>query len=235
MANPKLRTPTNTKAGSVVNTKIKLPPPRQKVVAFFIGGAGDKEAYYGAGPYNNILFAKQFFDLLVEDLEKLGLYKSYYRGYNQAKGDSDIKDQFKKFISDKSTPIYLVGHSLGGWNGAHLSKILTDEGYTIEMLITLDPVGNDPGVYLISDIYFTKPTPKHKFWINVRAESKLKDTDFSDIVANAGEQWSVSSGPNINVTVEINHLHAKKIFRHPIKDGKSSASFMLDSIKLITK
>jgi pimeloyl-ACP methyl ester carboxylesterase len=235
MANSKFRTPTNVKVGSVVNSKVTPPPPRKKVVAFFIGGAGDKESYYGAGPYNNILFAKQFFDSLVKDIEVLNLYKSYYRGYNEARGEDDIKNQFTKFITDKSTPIYLVGHSLGGWNGAHLSQTLTDDGYTIEMLITLDPVGNGPGVYLISDIYFTKPKPRYKFWINIRAESKFVDTDFSDLVANVGEQWAVNSGPNINSTVEINHLYAKTIFRHPIKDGKSAAAYMLESVRKITK
>ena len=63
-------------------------------------------------------------------------------------------------IADKDIPIYIVDHSLGGWNGAHLSQILADKGYKIKILVTLDPVGVGTIVRTISSVYFGTPNPK---------------------------------------------------------------------------
>jgi pimeloyl-ACP methyl ester carboxylesterase len=233
MTTSKFTTPSNDKRNSVVDSKIKPQKIRNKVVAFFIGGAADKESYYFQGPYKNIEEAKKYFDPQVAGLAELGLYESHYRGYDDARGSNDIKKMFKAHVPDKSTSIYLIGHSLGGWNAAHLSALLTSDGYKIEMLITLDPVGEGALVWVGSDIYGSKPVPKANKWINVRA--KPTKPDQSDSVAEFGERWNVGSAPNVNYIADINHAYAKKMFLAAPKDLKSASTYMLDSITDITK
>lgn len=136
-------------------------PQQKKVVALFIGGASDKETYYGH-PATKIIqleVSDKFDDLI--DAEKIKGYKSLYLGYNEVKGEDDIKSKIVANIHDReNTAIYIIGHSLGGWNGAHLSQILTDKGYNVDLLITLDPVGTGADVKLISDITGLNPAQK---------------------------------------------------------------------------
>jgi hypothetical protein len=91
------------------------------------------------------------------------------------------------------------------------------------MLITLDPVGDGTLVYVGSQIYLTKPTPKAKFWINIKTTPT--NTDSSDDVAQFGEQWKVTSGPDINATVNIHHYNAVGIFTAIIANGKSAEDY----------
>jgi pimeloyl-ACP methyl ester carboxylesterase len=205
---------------------------KKKVVIFYIGGAADKEVYYFQGPFHNIALVRDFFDLLVTDLDKRLLHSSYYLDYAEAKGADDIQKNVIDQIADKGSPVYIVGHSLGGWNGAHLSTLLAEKGFNVEMLITLDPVGEGVLVSLGSDIYFSTPKPVAKFWVNLRANPKVPDQ--SDKVASFGERWTVTSGPDLNYVADINHYDAKKMFLAPLKDKKSAADLMLDSIRRLT-
>jgi pimeloyl-ACP methyl ester carboxylesterase len=140
-ASPTL-TPSENQAPKVVQAS------NCRVVVFFIGGAGDKESYYFAGAYNNIQLAYNHFRDRVDKAGHLDFYSSHYLGYSDVRGGWDIDKYVYKGIPDKSAPVYIVGHSLGGWNGAHLSKILSEKGYKVEMLITLDPVGEGALVWL---------------------------------------------------------------------------------------
>ena len=205
---------------------------KKKVVAFWIGGAGDKESYYFSGPFHNVRDARDIFEPNVSDLQKRDLYTSHYLDYSEAKGSFDVKEHAMDNIPDKTTPVYIVGHSLGGWNGAHLSAILSEKGYNVEMLITLDPVGEGAFVYIGSDIHRTKPKPVAKFWVNIRATPKVPDQ--SDSVAEFGERWTVTSGPALNYVADINHYNAKKMFLAPLKDKKSAADLMHESIRKLT-
>lgn len=220
-------TPTDNKK----RTEVKV-AAKEKVVVFFIGGAGDKETYYFSGPYHNIREAQEVFDPKVKDLATRSLYESVYLSYAEAKGDGDILTNVLAKIPGKKTPVYIVGHSLGGWNGAHLSGILTNRGYDVEMLITLDPVGEGALVYVGSDIYRTKPKPSSKFWINIRATPKKPDQ--SDGVAEFGERWTVHTGPQLNYIADVNHYNARKMFLAPLKDKKSAADLMYESIRKLT-
>jgi pimeloyl-ACP methyl ester carboxylesterase len=199
-----------------------------RTVVFFIGGAGDKELYYFAGPYRNIFYAKESFDRRVKGADKGGTYISHYLGYNEARDSSDIQNFIASKIPDKVTPVYIVGHSLGGWNGAHLSNILHSNGYQVEMLVTLDPVGEGALVWLGSDIYYSKPEPKSGFWINVRANPRVPDS--SDSVAEFGERWSISSGPDVNHVMDINHYNARDMFCKPMAEGLSAEDYMFESV-----
>ena len=218
-------TPTLTPPAD--QTPKSVPVKNCRAVAFFIGGAGDKESYYFAGPYKNITYAQDPFNQRIKKAGKEKFFKSYYLGYNEARG-GDIKDFVVSQIPDKATPVYIVGHSLGGWNGAHLSNILSGQGYQIEMLITLDPVGEGALVWLGSDIYYKKPEPKSGYWINVRATPSIPDP--SDSVADFGERWNVQSGPDINHRMDTNHANAWDMFLKPIQDEVSASDYMYDSI-----
>lgn len=99
-----------------------------------MGGAGDKKSYYGTGPNHNVADVMKVF---VRDMEAEGIcsdnYDAHHIGYNYFISDNDLKKNVLEKITDVTTPVYIIGHSLGGWNGAHLSAVLTDKGYRIRV------------------------------------------------------------------------------------------------------
>jgi len=200
-----------------------------EVVVFFIGGAADKSSYgIIFGPDKNILPAKKTLDAIISNRVD---YNSYYLGFEEVydipNQTNRVEENVLQYI-DKNSSIYIVGHSLGGWNGAHLSQILSDKGYNVEALITLDPVGEGFIVYVGSSIYKNKPNSKSKFWINILANPSKPDE--TDDVAEFGKRWKMSSGPNINIVMDINHWNAKKMFENIIKDKKSCLQIMSENI-----
>lgn len=205
-----------------------VPVESTKAIVVFIGGAGDKESYYFSGPYGNVQEARKDFDERTTSLAKEGKYKSDWLGYNEVKGKQDIQRHVLSLIPYKSCPIYIVGHSLGGWNGAHLTKIMSEWGYRIQMLITLDPVGEGALVWLGSDIYRERPDPVTADWINIKAMPTKRDS--SDGVADFGEKWLISCGPSLNVNVDTNHANALGLFTARIVGSKSAGDMLFDSI-----
>ena len=212
--------------------KIKSRPP---VVAFFIGGAGDKESYYGQGPYRNVFDIVRYTDPAFEKLSDAKLYRRRYLGYNEVFRPEDIEKNVVQFIDDRKSPIYIIGHSLGGWNGAHLSNILNNLGYNVEMLITLDPVGRGAGVRTISLLHPKEPHPAAKYWINVRAQNHRDGKDISDIVASLGGPWVVTRGPHLNYIAKYHHASALHMFVVPLKDNQSAAAIFVQSVAGKTK
>lgn len=200
----------------------------KKAVVFFIGGAADKESYYFQGPNNNVADAQILLDTHFQLERQSGTYESHHLGYSDVRGIWDIDSDVKSKIASKAMPVYLIGHSLGGWNGAHLAEILTDDGYNVEVLVTLDPVGKGFLVWLGSDIYVSEPTPKAKFWINISADAKQPDS--SDNVAEFGERW-VPQGANISVVANINHLYADRLFKVMLPQGFSALEYIKQSIQ----
>ncbi|WP_122412559.1 alpha/beta hydrolase [Pseudomonas viridiflava] len=213
---------------AVSNSQIKVVPvPAAKPVIFYIGGAGDQQSYYFQGAFRNIDDVDLLMSKRMTNAQLSEKYTKYVWGYEKARGESDIEDHFIKLIPGKSSPVYIVGHSLGGWNGAHLSRILSDKGYKIALLITLDPVGKGSLVWLGSDIYYSEPTPVAEMWINIRAHPDKPDA--SDHVANFGERWSVGQGPNINATVNLNHAFAGHMMVALIEENKCALDFLFDA------
>lgn len=205
-----------------------VPVESTKAIVLFIGGAGDKESYYFSGPYRNIRLAWLNFDKRTEALMAQGRYTSEWLGYNEVRGKQDIQRNVLGLIPYKSCPVYIVGHSLGGWNGAHLTKIMTDWGYRIQMLITLDPVGEGSLVWLGSDIYRERPEPVAADWINIKATPTQRDP--SDGVADFGEKWIIACGPSLNANVDTNHADAPGLFTAAIEGNKSASDFLYESI-----
>lgn len=202
----------------------------KKVVAFFIGGAEDKTPFLGVGPNKNINYVKNIVDGKIKSAE----YSSYWLGFDEVYGEEKIKKEVLSCIPDKRTSVYIVGHSLGGWNAAHLSQILTDKGYKIKMLVTIDPVGLDAIVNGSSKMYWKAPKPKADFWINIYVEPK--NYKFPDFVADLGKQWKPDkSAPNIFYTTGISHENADGIFIEKMSLGKSAFDYMMNNIAATLK
>ena len=125
-----------------------------------------------------------------------------------------------------TTTFNIIGHSLGGWNGAHLSHILTNKGYVVDLLITLDPVGVGAQVKLISDVFWTIPTPKARYWIHI-SSSPENDYRQDDLIADLGGQWQPKTGMQISDECSCHHAEARSMFFNPLKDTDISASDML--------
>lgn len=201
----------------------------KKTVAFFIGGAADKEAYYGQGPTNIILDeVKTHFDRRVPPQD----YSSHHLGYNEAYKNKINTIVKSKIPNKEGTSINIIGHSLGGWNGAHLSQILTDQGYNIDLLVTLDPVGLGSTVTYISNIYWGSPKPKSEYWVNLYTDPESWTQD--DYVAWFGEQWQPNKDKvSIYEEVNIHHGEAGKMFRYKLKETKITPSdFLVHFINL---
>ncbi|CAI8969240.1 Alpha/beta hydrolase [Pseudomonas sp. IT-232MI5] len=220
-------TPTLT---LVKDQSVKTAPvPVKKAIVFFIGGAADQEKYYFQGAFHNIDDAQKQLDGKIAGNAKLkAKYTGIPKSYKDARGAGDIQTHFIDNIPSKSCPIYIVGHSLGGWNGAHLSQILSEAGYSIKYLVTLDPVGEGFLVWLGSDIYFSEPTPVAETWINIRANASTPDQ--SDGVADFGERWIIETGPTINKTIDKHHASADWMFIEPVQGTKSACDLIFDSI-----
>ena len=199
----------------------------KKIIAFFIGGASDKEGFYGTSPTKIVedeVMENFYNKVKVSNLKKY--YEESYLGYNEVRGKDDIADNVISKIPNKDkTAIYIIGHSLGGWNGAHLSQILTDKGYNVDLLITLDPVGTGADVKLVSDIYWTEPKPKTNYWIHISTFPENYRAD--DFIADYGGQWRPKSGMQINDECSCNHGSAGFMFTKNLKDTAISASDML--------
>jgi hypothetical protein len=206
-----------------------VPVAEKKAIVFFIGGAADQEKYYFQGANNNINYARNILDKRINAIKPLSKkYTSWPKSYNDARGSGDIQTHFITNIPSKSCPVYIVGHSLGGWNGAHLSRILSEAGYTIKFLVTLDPVGEGFWVWMGSDIYKSEASPIAETWINIRANSSKPDP--SDGVADFGGRWIMTDGPTMNKTADIHHASADWMFIEPVQGTKSACDLIFDSI-----
>ncbi len=199
----------------------------KKVVVLFIGGAGDKEKYLGREATKIVQRDVQWkFSNSIKIRELGELYKTLYLGYNEIKSIDDIENNVIRIIPNKrNTAIYVVGHSFGGWNGAHLSRILTDKGYNVDMLITLDPVGTRRGVKLISGLYWETPYHKANYWININ--SVPDDHQRDDFIAILGGQWKPIKGMQINYTSNYHHRQAGLMFQETLNGSKVSCSDLL--------
>ncbi|WP_240924761.1 hypothetical protein [Metapseudomonas otitidis] len=74
----------------------------------------------------------------------------------------------------------------------------------------------------------SEPTPKAKFWINIRADAKQPDS--SDSVAEFGERW-VPKGANVSAVADINHLYADRLFKVMLPQGLSALEYVKQSIR----
>lgn len=211
---------------------------RKPLILFYIGGAGDKRKYLPlpgivAGPFRNVLDARAHVNAKVKDLLAAKLLHDHWLGYYEIYGTDRISKNVLPLIPTKATPIIIIGHSLGGWNGAHLSRTLSNMGHNVELLVTIDPVGGGAVVTTSSDIYPKTPEVSAKMWINILAEPK--DPNGSDAIAEFGERWIIKTGPTINSSLDVNHADAGIIFNRKIAGEKTTADLVVDVIRRCTK
>ncbi|WP_241009120.1 hydrolase [Aggregatibacter actinomycetemcomitans] len=202
----------------------------KRATVIFIGGAADQESYYFQGPNYNITMARNGFNdrLALNPQISSKIKNNIILGYNHVYSESDIQTNVLNKIKSYEL-VYIIGHSLGGWNAAHLSRILKDKGYNVKMLITLDPVGEGVLVYTFSKIFRKpEPHPKAETWINLRAESGLGHA--SDKVADFGEQWNITSGPDINEEIQVIHANAYGMFIEKLSTGFSAMDYLFESL-----
>lgn len=200
---------------------------QKKIAVLFIGGAADKNEFFKIEPTNLIKKGvMKFFLSWIKDM-KFIISNTLYLGFDEVFRDEHIS-KLCITIGSTDTPVYIIGHSLGGWNGAHLSQILTDKGYNVEMLITLDPVGEGAMVWAVSELHYELPSPKAKYWINISASPD--DSDISDLIADIGERWIPEKGPNINYITKANHARVDQMFNETIYQGKSAFLLLKECI-----
>ena len=126
-------------------------------------------------------YVSEDFNNIYEDNDQ---YLSNYFGYNEIYGEDRINKNVISFIPNKEgTEIFIIGHSLGGWNGAHLTQKLNSKGFKVKVLVTLDPVEARTGTAVV-DIYYNYPTPKSDFWIDIYTNPDNNEID--DNVAGLG-------------------------------------------------
>ncbi len=214
--------------------KVKV---RKPVVVFYIGGAGDKRPFVPGppsvvGPFRNVRDAMAHVEKRIENERNLKLVTNSWLGYYEIYGEEKIKKNILQMIPSKTTPVFIIGHSLGAWNGAHLSGALSKAGYHVEMLVTIDPVGE--GAFIsMADIYTNTPKPVAKMWINILANPE--NDNGSDVIADLGERWIIKAGPNLNCELDVNHADAGIMFNRKISGDKTAADLVADAIKRLTK
>ncbi|WP_392559036.1 hypothetical protein [Orbus mooreae] len=217
--------------------------------------------------FSQELSNKLSISILSEKSEQIPSYKIDYLGYHEVffeelqssvpeqaivtEPSSERYQKIKQHIG-KETKVYIVGHSLGGWNGAHLSYILSQLDVDVECLITLDPVGTgNHEVALMNplikkaQIYTNPPLPVAKYWFNIQAHhidlKKKKGSWFiEDWVAWAGGQWLITqSYPTVMKQVcEKANLHHKsvcKMFTYRTRLGLSPHEYLLNAVMDVLK
>lgn len=209
--------------GNQVNKNVFIEVLYKKTVAFFIGGAGDKKPYAGNGP---TFIVRDDVQIPFRTLAPINDYLGIYLGYHEVYGDDRIsKNVLSQIINKDGTEVYIIGHSLGGWNGSHLFTKLQNKGYDTKVLITLDPVGTKVGVTIVSDIYWDYPNPKSDYWFNTFTSPSNYAID--DFIADTGGQWFPSGNLLVNIINPYHHGEAGSMFKQIVFMKQSMSDMLL--------
>lgn len=216
----------------------------KKSIIFFIGGANDKYSFLKQSPtYLTLSLYDKFVQCLNHHKAKLAIKERLiygqeiaYLGYDDIYGDDNIQKNVLAHIPNKQTGIYLIGHSLGAWNVAHLSRYLSKLGYCVRLLIALDPVGANKVLQYCSSLYKHKPKPIAQAWINISCTPK--HYDYSDNIALIGGRFNIRKlnyQPNHCLYYPIHHGDILAMANLPIINGKTVLDLLLDDIQKALK
>lgn len=132
-------------------------------------------------------------------------------------------DEAEKLLNDiraqpPGTRIVLVGHSWGGDTAAGVAARLGVEGRPVDMLVTVDPVGNGN-----SEDFFTRVRAGSREWINVQATGgNWHDPD--NLIARIGNRYG--SAPqrfaDQHIVAPYRHRAFDRLVGHPGADGRSA-------------
>ena len=200
----------------------------------FIGGAADAEPFLGQGPTGIMQdvrrdFRDKYLQPYFENAgysqdraRQLASRNARYYGFHELHLMLADAKMYLSTQGNENAKINIVGHSLGGWQAAHLAQQLEEwRCGSVGVVTTLDPVGVRYRYNLAGSINFKTPNPKYKTWVNIRAEAK--DTSINDVIANLGGQWNPSSlNPTYNYTLEVDHVYARTMFTTKIPNRNIS-------------
>ncbi len=134
---------------------------------FYVGGGGDG-----------------YLHGIVEKYAKdRGSYFRHYESY-------DLPNAMKA-ASERGEPVIVIGHS---WGGSRAIKAVAAAGVQVDLLVTIDPVGND-----FSGI----ATDKIGSWVNITADPSSPDG--SDTIAAIGGKTRGLGKADVNLTFDRNH------------------------------
>ena len=197
----------------------------KKVTNIFIGGAGDVKSYFGIGPTDIMLRVQEIFDEFISSLDYRSILLGFDDVYEILKGRTKIKEVI--ISQAEITQVNVIGHSLGGWNGAHLSQHLSNAGYDVGLLVTLDPVGTKVGVTLLSEIPWDTPRVRCEQWINIYSDPESFDSD--DAIAWMGGQWRPKPNgpqPQREIVFDGHHREALKMLKFDLGTGHSASDLL---------
>ncbi len=173
--------------------------PRESFVAF-VGGAGD--ARFG--------IVRKFQEGNAAPAP--GVITKYYSHENMEQILNDIR------VQSPETRIVLVGHSWGGDTAARVAAQLGAEGRPVDLLATIDPVGNGN-----SEGFFNRVRAGSREWINVQATGGSWN-DRDNLIARLGNRYG--SGPqrfaDQHISAPFGHGAFNALVRYRGADGRSA-------------
>jgi RHS repeat-associated protein len=199
------------------------------VFVAFIGGAADKFPFLGQAPTNIMLDVRnEFVANLNVDTTNSNYFRANYYGYEDVQNGTIQRDIESALKTNPQQDIYVVGHSLGGWEGASLTS-----SYPAAMLITLDPVGTT--MSYTGEVSFAEPNASADSWINILA--RTNKPDMSDFIAELGGRWHMDEGPSRRDTANLNHAAAADLMKFvpPAKDTSATAPRDSSAWELLTE
>lgn len=146
------------------------PAPESNVVVVFVGGGGDRWFTRQVAGYSEGL--RDQFPALA------GVRTEHF--------DWDQEGRIERFIraQPSGTSVRLVGHSWGGDTAAKVAAALGQDGIRVDMLVTVDPVGNNDADRPAA---IAEARQGARRWINIRAGGPWWEQ--SNIVARIGGRW----------------------------------------------
>ncbi len=179
--------------------------PTQDVVVIFVGGGGDRWFTGQVARYSE--------EVLRRDQTFSGLRTRHF--------DWDQQHAIERFIRDQAstTSVRLVGHSWGADTAANVAAALGRDGHVLDMLVTVDPVGNSDERRPAAIAAARAGTRR---WVNVLAVGG-PSRDFSDTVAAVGGRWAGDARGVADEFIEASVSHAgfRRMMLEPTADGRT--------------
>lgn len=146
--------------------------PEPTVLVIFVGGAGDR---WGAR-------------ILTDYAQRMADSLAISTTHRIAHFDWDQEGAIERLIRSQpdGTSVRLVGHSWGGDTAAKVAAALGQDGIRVDMLITVDPVGNNDADRPAAIAAARQGADR---WINLRAVGGSW-RDQSNLIAALGGRWA---------------------------------------------
>ncbi len=198
----------------------------EAVFLAFIGGAADARPFWFWKPTHIMKDVKtRFLWELSTNTSNTDFFRARYYGYEDVDLGNVQAGIDSARAANPQVNIYIVGHSLGAWEGAALTS---QEGYHAKMFISLDPVGTR--YRYTGDISFAEPSVSADTWINILAQPKQSDR--SDTIADWGKRAGLKGNPARRDTANFHHAEALELMKYqPSYPGRSAWDLLQNQIE----